>query len=298
MTFRPLLGAKLGDKKTGRTIEEDFKRLRFPMLASMKLDGWRAIWTHKEFMSRTNTTIPNRLLQQKFVQLLDGCAGWDGELIFGSPCAPDTFRATDSCLKKHHADPTQVRFFVFDNASASYGYEKRQQSLFDIGGEVVVLEQHLVRSVEETLELERQALADGYEGLILRQPNGAYKQGRSTLNEQYLVKLKRFVRFRAEVVGFEEMMHNENEATTSATGYTKRSHHQSGKRPAGVLGSLTCRVPGRPDFSVGTGFTAADRKHIWDHREMYLGLTAECKSFPYGEQDAPRHAVFLSWPTA
>ena len=43
-------------------------------------------------------------------------------------------------------------------------------------------------------------------------PNAPYKQGRSTVREGYLLKVKTFLDDEATVVRFEERMHNGNEA--------------------------------------------------------------------------------------
>src|SRR5437899_138139 len=91
----------------------------------------------------------------------------------------------------------------------------------------------------------------GFEGVMLRKPDGPYKFGRSTVREGYLMKVKRFTQEEAVVVGYEEQETNLNEATKDALGHTKRSSHKAGKRPAGVLGAL--RVSnGHGEFSIGT----------------------------------------------
>ena len=71
----------------------------------------------------------------------------------------------------------------------------------------------------------------GGEGLILRNPDGMYKYGRSTPKEQLSIKLKFFEQDEFEVVGFEERYTNTNEATTNELGYTSRSSHKSNLLP-------------------------------------------------------------------
>jgi DNA ligase-1 len=119
-----------------------------------------------------------------------------------------------------------------------------------------------------------------------------------------MIKIKRFTDGEAVVVGVEEQMHNTNEATTNALGYTERSSHQANQIGTGALGAFLCRsLPGPDDetdveFSVGTGMTAADRTWMWNNREQMVGKIIKYKSFPVGVKDKPRHPVFLGFRDA
>ena len=267
MSFRPLLGAKV----------EDVYSLQYPLFASYKLDGIRAGWEHKEFLSRTRKTIPNRQLQ-RIASSLNLPSGLDGELIIGDASSPDTFRETTSyCMSEHTVLlQTAIRFFVFDNYELPGDFASRYAALHDIFPLVVRLDQFICDRAEDVLELETTALAAGYEGLVLRSPTGRYKQGRSTLREQYLLKLKRFTDAEARVIGFEELHHNANEAKVDERGYTKRSSHAENKLPMGTLGALVCKM-GEVVFRLGTGFKSYDREFIWRHRDKYLGRFAKFK---------------------
>ncbi len=114
------------------------------------------------------------------------------------------------------------------------------------------------------------------------------------MSRPFLLKLKRFTDAEAEVVGFEERMHNGNEATTNELGRTKRSSHAAGKTGRGDLGALQVRYEG-VEFNVGTGFTDEDRAAIWADQPAYLGRLAKFKFFSVGVKVAPRHPVFLGW---
>ncbi len=282
--FRPMLGAKI----------ESLDALRFPLLASYKLDGVRAIWWGKEFMSRTLKTIPNRALQQKAAVLLVNLPRWDGELICGEPYAKDVYNRTVRAVMTESAPADDLTFFVFDNADDPHGFEDRQRGLYHVSNLVFKLIQIKVRSLSELLDFEASAIGQGYEGLVLRAPAGFYKQGRSTFREHGMLKLKRFHDDEAQVIGFEELQRNENPAQLDERGYTKRSSHQENKIPAGTLGALVCRMEDR-EFRIGTGFTESQRAAIWTNRDSYLGKLAKFKSFPIGMKDLPRHPVFLGW---
>jgi len=279
--LRPLLGASIQDIDTAP----------YPCLASFKLDGIRAIKYGPELLSRTLKTIPNRSVRALLAHVP---SGWDGELIVGEPNGPKVYRDTNSYVMALDRTGASVRFFVFDNHEAGGGFTARLETVYDIPPYVVKLPQHRCADAVEVLALERRSLELGYEGLILRHPAGRYKYGRSTLREGYLLKLKRFVDAEAKVIGFEELMHNANEATVDNRGYAKRSSHAEGKIPMGILGALVCEMGG-VEFRIGTGFTQGDRREIWTDRDSYLGKLAKFKSLPIGVKDAPRHPVWLGW---
>lgn len=274
--------------------DADLEKLRFPLLASTKLDGIRAVVRDGVVYSRTNKPIPNLHVQSMFSRN----EYFDGELIVGSPTAHDVYRATTSGVMSVEEKP-DVRFYVFDHIRfKDAGFEDRH-SLIDTSGRGIpsgcVLHTHYpIDSIEKLLEFESETLEQGYEGLILRDPVAPYKMGRSTVKEGYMLKLKRFSDAEYKVVGFEERQHNGNEAKTNELGKTKRSSHQSGKTGRGDLGALILQGDGFT-FNCGTGFTDDERDHIWRNRDQFHGKMAKVKSFKIGVKDKPRHPVFLGW---
>ena len=281
--FRPLLGASV----------DDLSQVRFPCFASTKLDGIRAIWFGKEFLSRTLKTIPNRALQAA-AAAANIPSGWDGELICGEPNGATVFSQTTSAVMTINGSAERIRFFTFDNCEDLGEFGRRLDSLYDISPLVVKLDQTLIDNVDDLFCFEQVSLSMGYEGVVLRSPSGLYKHGRSTLREQYLLKLKRFADAEATIIGFEELLHNANEASRDERGYTKRSSHLENKLPMGVLGAIVVSM-GSVQFNIGSGFTARERADIWNNRDEYLGKLVKFKSLKIGVKDAPRHPVFLGF---
>lgn len=283
--FRPLLGWNK---------PYDIEDVALPCLVSAKLDGWRAWPLGNELFSRSFKTIPNRNLQMMFRGIFGQIANWDGELIAGDPGTSDAYNRTDKILKAHYADASTIRYYVFDNfTKPDDPFWKRLESIGDLPPLVIKLDQVVCRTHEEILEQEQKALDGGFEGLCIRSPTGRYKYGRSTFNEQYLLKLKRFLDAEATVVGFNEAMHNGNEATKNSLGLTERSSHLANQIPMGVLGSLTVEMGG-VQFRVGTGFDQADRREIWNNRDKYLGKLVRIKYSPT-VKDRPRQPRWLGW---
>lgn len=278
MTFRPMLAAPA-----------ELDKLRYPLLVSPKLDGVRAIVKDGVVLSRSLKRIPNEYVQTLF----SGYEHFDGELIVGKPTSKTCYTDTVSGVMRVTGTPN-VWFYVFDHVQfPRRTYFERRPQLEDADG-LVQVSQHVVHSLDELLKWEEVHLKMGYEGLILRDPDAPYKFGRSTTKEGYLLKLKRFTDAEFEVVGFEERMKNENEATTNELGRTKRSSHKAGKTGRGDLGALVLKHPAGT-FNCGTGFDDALRAEIWANRNSYIGRLAKVKHFDVGAKTLPRHPVFLGF---
>lgn len=275
---------------------ESVEGLTYPLLASPKLDGIRATVLNGQLVSRNLKPIRNAHVYTKFSH--SSMDGLDGELIDGDHDST-VFRRTTSAVSRAMGEPTDVKFWVFDVFMPNATFEERQIYLQDRQWPAgVKLVPHVwIHHPHELALYEEKCLHDGYEGVMLRSPKGPYKQGRSTLNEGYLLKLKRFDDAEAEIIGVEERMHNANPATTNALGHTERSSHQENMVGRGDLGALVVRGINGPykgiTFTIGTGFDDSERASLW---KMELsGRVVKYKYFPMGSKDRPRFPVFLGF---
>jgi DNA ligase-1 len=265
------------------------------MYASVKLDGIRAVVRDGMLLSRSLKPIPNWIISSALSKPI--FEGLDGELIVGPTTSPTCYRDTVSGVMSEDKSPDWT-FHVFDQYKHGEPFDARMDRLEatvrNMGTRIARLEQKLVHDIESLNEFEAKALEAGHEGVILRHPKSPYKFGRSTAKEGYLLKVKRFVDGEAEIIGFEEEMFNGNEATTNELGRTARSSHKSGLIGKGTLGALQVKdAKTAVEFSIGTGFTAEQRQHIWNNRDKLLGTLRKYKSFPIGVKDKPRHPVDL-----
>jgi len=285
--FRPLLAVAC----------EDLTKVKYPALLSEKLDGIRASVHNSVVMSRSMKPIPSKAVQEKFGK--SEYEGYDGEIIYGWKNDKDVFnKSTRACMTHEFPEEFSVdelNFYVFD-VIAEEPYIVRYNSVTEnFSGNVYKAWSTYVNSPEEVLEYEEALLEAGAEGVMLRNPQGKYKQGRSTLKEGILLKVKRFTDEEATVVGFEEKMHNANEATTGELGQTKRSSHQEHMIPCNTLGALVVSSEKWGEFKIGTGFDDELRQEIWDNKESVLGKLVKFKYFEAGCKDKPRFPVFLGW---
>lgn len=276
--FKPLLADKA-----------DLAKLDFSknLMASPKLDGIRAIVIDNVVLSRSLKPIPNALVQKLFGHL----EGLDGELIVGEPNSPTVYRDTNSGVMSRDGEP-DVWFFVFDDIT--YPDEMfcdrhgRAERMCEDAPRVQVVPQHAVLNRTQIEDYEYVKLHQGYEGVMLRSALAPYKFGRGTKKCHTLLKLKRMTTDEAKIVGFVEEMANGNEAVVDALGHTKRSSHAENKSGKGRLGALVCELASGVRFNIGTGFDHADRQHIWDNQDKYLGQLVSFNHFAIGAKDLPR----------
>lgn len=268
----------------------------YPMLLSPKLDGIRCLIIDGVAVGRSLKPLPN-----KFVQKLFGrpeLNGLDGELIVGSPTAKEVFRATSSGVMSVEGEP-DVSFWVFDDFMESGGFHRRlhtarrrikKQRFCEPVPHVQILNEDQLNSWEEDY------LAMGYEGVMLRHPDGPYKHGRSTAKEAWLLKVKRFEDGEARIIDFRALMHNANEAKRNELGYLERSSHKAGKVGKQTLGALIVKdLKTGVEFDIGTGFTADQRQLLWSVGDNLIGRIVKYKSQPTGVKEKPRFPVFLGF---
>lgn len=285
MNLRPMLAA------SGLA---DLDSIRYPILASPKLDGIRCLIVNGEAVSRTLKPIPNQHIQNLLSH--SRFNGLDGELIVGPASSPTCMRDTNSGVMSRDGTP-EFKFYVFDrwNSSDPFHVRLHASDFFSFPSCIISHHHERIQSVSELEQFEQYALASGYEGLILRDPGGQYKFGRSTLREGGMVKLKRFLDAEAIVLGVEELQRNFNEATTDNLGHTQRSTHADGKIGGAILGSLRVRNSNGVVFNIGSGFTLSEREQLWDSRDTLPGRIVKYKYFPTGSKERPRFPVFLGF---
>lgn len=274
---------------------EDVSKVKYPVLLSEKLDGIRASVHNGVVMSRSMKPIPSAAVQAKFGR--PEYEGYDGEVIYGDKNAKDVFnKSTRACMSHEfpkEMDINELKFYVFDRITDD-PYKDRWWGISpDEQNQVNKLRNFLVASPEEVQELEAGFLQMGAEGVMLRDPEGRYKQGRSTLKEGILLKVKQFVDEEATIIDFEEKMHNANEATVGELGQTKRSSHQENMIPCNTLGALVVQSEKWGTFKIGTGFNDEQRQEIWDSRDSYQGKMVKFKYFAIGVVDKPRFPVYI-----
>lgn len=270
--------------------------LVYPSFASVKLDGIRCVIVNGNALTRSLKPIPNKYIREMLSSKKH--SGLDGEIIIGDPSAHDVYNQTNSGVMSHEGTP-DFKFYVFDDFSdPDKAYKLRLDSAKQRVEEldypkITRLAQFPVFDSTEIDMLEQSFLDDGYEGIIIRAGNAPYKYGRATPKSGWLIKKKNFVDDEFEIIGFEELMHNDNEAFKNELGKTARSKAQENLRGGEILGAFVGRdLKSGATFKVGTGFDLKFREWAWANRKAIIGAIGIYKSFKVGVKDAPRHPVW------
>ena len=131
---------------------------------------------------------------------------------------------------------------------------------------------------------------------MIRSLHGPYKEGKSTLREGYLLKIKPFDTAEGRIKGWFEERENRNEAKRDAIGKLKRSSAKDGKRGKGRLGGfILTDVESGVEVRVGGGFTEKQRIELWRIKETLSGVLVRYKKQRMGEKDKPRHPNFVDF---
>lgn len=293
MAFKPLLGSAI-----------NYKRQRFPCYGSIKYDGIRATIQHGAMgearaYSRSMKPIPNRHLQ-RLISQHQGLWGLDGEFLVTEPNDPNACRQATSVVMSQSAPIPDLVFWVFDawclgehNFNIRHAMVRKTVSTIGLPW-VKVVEQVPLHNMKELENYRDDAFAEGYEGIMLRDPTLPYKQGRGSAISQELVKVKQWEDMEAEVIGLIEKQHNGNEAFYNELGRTARSTHQANKIGLGTTGALWLRGLDGPfkgvEFSAG-GFSDIEAARLW--KSQRLNWIAKIKYMPHGSKDKPRHPNFI-----
>ena len=276
---------------------KDISKLKFPCFASPKLDGIRCLVINGKAVSRAFKPIPNKYVREWIEANVPSHV--DGELMLNS----GTFSDVQSAFMSQDGTP-DFFYAVFDyGEDLSLPFIDRLLKLRGIVAKINnpklrLIDHFLMDDADHLLSFEAECLKSGHEGVMVRDPQGKYKCGRSTVKEGILLKLKRFDDSEAEILGFEELMSNQNEAEKDAFGRTKRSSAKDGMVPADTLGKFLVRdIHSGVEFEIGTGdgLTQELRKSIWESKEQHLGKILKYKYFAVGVKEKPRFPVMLGF---
>lgn len=297
--FRPMLAAKI----------KDVSAIKYPVLATPKIDGIRCITREKiisdmfdtdavEAVSRYLSPIRNRHIQKILGEYR--LPGLDGELITWTNGKMDKYNDVQSKVMSYEGNP-EFTYHVFDLVEPLPHWDRcawlKDKLVFPEDSVFRKILPRLIENEQNLLAYEEACLELGYEGVMLRSIDGPYKFGRSTEKQGWLLKLKRFEDSEAIIVGFDELLRNGNESEINALGLAERSTHKANMIPGNTLGALKVMSPEGIEFNIGTGFDDMTRQQIWFKRNEYLGKTVKYKHQPHGAKEAPRCPVFLGFRT-
>ena len=229
---------------------------------SEKLDGVRTLWDGAALYSRNG----NRFNAPAWFVEGFPPEALDGELWMGR----GTFEVLSGAVRRETPDPAawqRIRYMVFDLPEMAAPFDERLRRMRDMFAEppsrhIALVEQFRVKSEAELMARLETVVAEGGEGLMLRDGRSLHRAGRS----DDLLKLKTYQDAEAVVVA-----------------------HLPGKgKYRGMLGSLLVEMPDGRRFKLGTGLTDVERRD-----PPPVGATVTFKYTGTTVNGIPRFASFL-----
>ena len=274
--------------------------IAYPVLASYKLDGIRALSHSAKAYSTSGKPLPSKYCQQMFYE--NATYGMDGEFIYGDPTDEQCFNKTQSAVMSiewpEDLDKSQLRYYVFDNFThEALAFEDRLHELREIcdnldNGFLQFVEHYRIESEAELIALYEEALEKGYEGLIIRSSSAKYKFGRATVREGGLGKIKPYNKelFEAEITGwYRQKVYDEGEF--DAFGHRKILKRKDNFTEIDAIGGFNVRdVKTGVEFNIGGGkmFTKLFREGQFPVADKYVGQIIQYTCMTYGGLEKPR----------
>jgi DNA ligase 1 len=283
--MKPMLAATL----------KDLKDLQFPCLVQPKYDGLRNLTNKGVGLSRKLKPIPNKHVQKmlSIIDIPDGLT-LDGELL----CT--TFNETQSKIMSHDGEP-EFTYWIFDSVYdnlAITNFNDRYKALQSLNLEqkypwIKIVPTYVVNSIEEFEQKEAEFIEQGYEGIIIRDGLSPYKFGRSTVNEGYLLKHKRFLDSEAEVLGWTPLYVNKEESEINELGYKFKHRRKGNLTETEAIGSFQVRdIYSGIEFDVPTSkMTKIEKEHYYTIADSLISKIINYK-YQKVELNKPRFPTF------
>lgn len=256
----------------GKSDEKNLKKFSFkePAIVQEKSDGLRIIVTVNnsgdvQFRTRNGKSMDFPSLVPEFSKFIG--KAFDGEALVAGPDGSILDRKTgngilNSIQKGDLSQEPNVRLVLWDMMSYdafmsgkdatpySVRFRNLELAIPTFGGKCILQDSKTVSSLEEVEQIFRQKLAEGKEGVILKEPNSPYETKR--VNHQ--LKFKAELTADLRIIGVEE-----------GTG-----------KNVGKLGALVLTSgDGAVEVNVGTGFSDAQREEFWNNKDGLIGRIVE-----------------------
>lgn len=292
-------------------------KVRYPIAALPKIDGVRALNVENKLVGRSGKAFKNKLNTAFYSD--PRFNGFDGEMVVDRITGYGICNETTSALSTINGTiPTRWCLFdyVLEGVNDHQPYTVRYQELLtrvtqltlsdpSLVDKLWVVPLELVYCREQLEALELRMIKEQYEGLILRDPDGKYKFGRSTANENFFLRMKRFMDAEIEITEVVEGKSNQNELKHNPHGYAERSTLSENMVPNGMIGTIIGRALEDVVFAdtviiregdiveVSPGRMGhKDRKYYFENQHEILGKIGKYQFFPVGVKDKPRFPTF------
>jgi ATP-dependent DNA ligase len=260
----------------------DLTKVKYPLYLQPKLDGYRCVYKDGLLWSRKGKPFGNKNLATHFKSLF-GVTDYvlDGELYVHGI----NFNKLQTILNTEDTPlPSSLKYVVYDcvpvkdwlSQKTKIIYENRLKTLREVVNsqiadhkKVIDISNDLINTSAEAVSLYKEYLNKGYEGCMLKAPDGLYKWKRTTIRSGEMLKVKPFKSIDLAITGV----------------YAGEGLFE------GMAGGVDCDYSG-VTVSIGSGFDVATRKKMAESPNDFIGKTIEIKYFEETEEGSLRHPTF------
>lgn len=262
----------------------DITKVRYPIYVQPKLDGYRCIYHNGAMYSRSGKSFANKHIPEYFASVF----GLNDYTLDGELYAPGhSFNQLQTILNNQTAPlPNDLKYFIYDcmpkaewdAKKARKPYSDRYKQINKVVAaladykKVLAIANDLTQTSKEVVDLYKTYLANGMEGVMLKDPEGLYQWKRVTVRSGEMLKVKPYKTEDLEVTGIYD---GEGKFT-------------------GMAGGVVVNFNGVA-VRCGSGFDDATREAMAKSPSNYIGKTAEIRYLEVTEDGSLRHPSFLRW---
>jgi DNA ligase-1 len=227
-----------------KTFEDAEHTIEYPIMMQYKYNGVRCMHNGNRFWSRKNkeyTVFPHLTIDTKGVIV-------DGEVMLPPPY---TWQQTASTVKRKQPLSEKLIYIIYDmydekNPNMTFSERLDFIKTLDLPELVQIAPTETAENEQQILDFHKRANDLGYEGTIIRNPNGIYLHGLKRSSD--LIKLKDFKDDEFEITGFVDGKGNEEGAIV-----------------------FTCKTSDGKTFNVRPCETIKERKSMFLKGNTYIG---------------------------
>jgi len=264
---------------------------------SIKRDGVRAEITNKGIKNRSLKILRNSKIQEYFKKIYESLPD---DIILEAEIYADSTPCREMagiCNSLDKDVPEDTKLYIFGMYHPTRTFEERKEELDYINVAILpmdntkfkIVEQILVHSYKEVMKYYNSFIEQGFEGAVLMNGSGKYKEGRVTVKQQIGYKIKPIREDDLEIVGVTERMENTNESQTNELGRSYKRNTVANKIGTSIAAAFICKLPNGNTTKVTITGTEETRREIWKNKTNYIGSYTVVKSMDYGAKTKLRH---------
>ena len=199
----PMLAKCYGEYYNNKLTKDMAHKISYPCYVQPKLNGVRCLTKRLngdiDYISRKGkkySTLTHIDKELKLIMSKDDV--FDGEIYVHGVCFQDVVSAVKNIDSQEKAtfDCSKLKYWIYDIANADLDFQDRTTLLREIAEEhtnlkhIVICPTFLVNNENDMLKFFRKFIADGYEGIIIRNQLGKYEFDYRSDNLQKLKEFK------------------------------------------------------------------------------------------------------------